>query len=364
MSDFWTNLTTLVRSDRLAFVVAIVVIVVVTAIVSRLVTRFLRKMLHYNKENNLPSSSIFVNIARAGIWIVGLCVLLSTCFNVNVSAMIAALGVGGIAVSLGFQTTLSNIIAGLQISLLHIVKPGDNITVSNNTGVVKDVNWWNTTIVNPGGNKILVPNSNIVSSVLVHRASANHGSVDVVVTAGGSEIERVSRSIEDAAARAAALVGPVEKAPAISYSAIVADGLKGSIAFAMEQASDVPAASDAIIRAVSPLVHAESPDEVERVLEEQLSQITGRLEGEAADAAAAPAASGQEAPLPPKPLVGEGGSVVDRAAATASTLEAALLGKQTAKRRIAAVLNNWRKGRHHGTPHPQGKGQKGPKGAK
>ncbi|NHM13435.1 mechanosensitive ion channel family protein [Xiamenia xianingshaonis] len=359
MNDFWTDLTALVRSDRLAFVVAVVVIVAVTAIVSRLVTRFLRKMLHYNKENNLPSSSIFVNIARAGIWIVGLCVLLSTCFNVNVSAMIAALGVGGIAVSLGFQTTLSNLIAGLQISLMRIVKPGDNITVSNNTGVVKDVNWWNTTIVNPGGNRILVPNSSIVSSVLVHRASANHGSVDVVVTAGGSEIERVSRSIEDAAASAAALVGPVEKAPTISYSAIVADGLKGSIVFAMEQASDVPAAIDAIIRAVSPLVRAESPDEVERVLEES-SQIIGQLEDQATDAAAAKAAEGgQEALAASEPLADAGGSVVDRAAAaTASTLEAALLGKQTAKRRIAAVLNTWRKGRHHGTPHPQGKGPK------
>ena len=69
----------------------------------------------------------------------GASVILDTIFNVNTSSIIAALGVGGIAVSLGFQDTLANLIGGLQVTFMGIVKPGDNIEVGSETGVVQDV---------------------------------------------------------------------------------------------------------------------------------------------------------------------------------------------------------------------------------
>lgn len=47
---------------------------------------------------------------------VGGSVMLSTCFGIDVSAAITALGIGGIAISLGFQDTISNLIGGVQVS--------------------------------------------------------------------------------------------------------------------------------------------------------------------------------------------------------------------------------------------------------
>ena len=79
----------------------------------------MRKMLHYNEEKNLPSSSIFVNIARGAVWLLGVCIMLSTCYGVDVSAAITALGIGGIAISLGFQDTIANLIGGLQAAAHH-----------------------------------------------------------------------------------------------------------------------------------------------------------------------------------------------------------------------------------------------------
>ena len=93
------------------------------------------------------------------MWITGVCIMLSTCFRVDVSAAITALGIGGIAISLGFQDTLSNLIGGLQVSLLRIIKPGDNIEVGSSTGVVKDITWRHTTIRNGAGEEVLIPNS-------------------------------------------------------------------------------------------------------------------------------------------------------------------------------------------------------------
>ena len=58
--------------------------------------------------------------------------------------------------SLGFQDTLSNLIGGLQVSLLRIIKPGDNIEVGSATGVVKDITWRHTTIRNGAGEEVLL----------------------------------------------------------------------------------------------------------------------------------------------------------------------------------------------------------------
>ena len=85
-----------------------------TAIAARVATRILKRYL--NQESNpLPPSSIIINIARGVIWATGGASASTpdACFGVNANALVAALGVGGIAVSLGFQDTLSNLIGGL-----------------------------------------------------------------------------------------------------------------------------------------------------------------------------------------------------------------------------------------------------------
>ncbi len=105
----------------------------------------------------MPSSSIFVNIARGAVWLMGVCIMLSTCFGVDVSAAITALGIGGIAISLGFQDTISNLIGGLQVSLLRIIKPGDNIEVGSSSRRGEGHYLRHTTIRNGEGEEVRHP---------------------------------------------------------------------------------------------------------------------------------------------------------------------------------------------------------------
>ena len=132
----------IVHVDWLTTALAAAVILAVTAIFARLTVRFMRKMLHYNEEKNLPSSSIFVNIARGAVWLLGVCIMLSTCYGVDVSAAITALGIGGIAISLGFQDTIANLIGGLQVSLLRIIKPRISIVHDIYFNLIQYVNVY------------------------------------------------------------------------------------------------------------------------------------------------------------------------------------------------------------------------------
>ncbi len=107
----------------------------------------------------LPAGSILGNIARVVVYVVGAAMICNVCFNYDLTAFIAALGVGGIAVSLGFQDTLSNLFGGLQVSLGKLVHPSDYIEVVGKTGKVADITWRHTLLNDPDGTLHVIPNS-------------------------------------------------------------------------------------------------------------------------------------------------------------------------------------------------------------
>ena len=246
------RLESFVRSEWFITAISAVVILVVTALVSWSITKFLRKLLQQD-NSLLPSSSIFINIARAAVWILGVCVMLATCFNVNVSAAIAALGVGGIAISLGFQDTISNLIGGLQVSLMKIVKPGDNIELNNETGVVKDVTWRHTTIVNPKNETVIIPNSIIGKNALTKLPPTTLVSIKFVVRSDGRNLDAVAAAIEAACEEAAGTVVKLTQKPKASFSEITDFGFSGTVSFKVSSASKASEASDAAVRAIAPI---------------------------------------------------------------------------------------------------------------
>lgn len=241
-----------VRADWLSTALAVVVILAATMVVAQLATHFLRRILNFGEDRNLPSSSIFVNIVRAAVWVMGVCIMLSTCFNVDVSAAVTALGIGGIAVSLGFQDTISNLIGGLQVSLMRIVKPGDNIQVSGSTGVVKDVTWRHTTITNSKGQEIIIPNSTINKTALVQLPPLSKITVPFVVKGAGQDLDVVAANVEKAAFSAASGVGKVAKEPKVWFTEVTDAGFAGSVILYMEDDGCSAEATDAVVRAMAP----------------------------------------------------------------------------------------------------------------
>lgn len=268
MNQIEQHIESFIRSDWLITVLSAIVILLITAVLVRVVAKFLRHLLRFNEEKNLPSSSIFVNIGRAAVWVLGICIMLSTCFNVDVSAAITALGIGGIAISLGFQDTLSNLIGGLQVSLMRIIKPGDNIEVGTSSGVVKDVTWRHTTIRNAKGEEVIIPNSIINKTALVHLPPVNQVKIPIVVATDGEHLGEVSEAIRQAAWTAAQGVGKVSKEPTVTFSEILDAGFKGLIVFRMADSRTTARATDAVLRAVAPLTRTSAAKRAEEVLEQ------------------------------------------------------------------------------------------------
>ncbi|MGI6590270.1 MAG: mechanosensitive ion channel family protein [Eggerthellaceae bacterium] len=165
MLDFFSTVN---EQYPVAITIAVgVIIVFATWIIERVVYKAILR-LGKSDNNGIPASSIFANIARVTIWLIGIAILFKSCFNYDVTGLVAALGIGGIALSLGMQDTLSNLIGGLQVSLGRIIEPGQYVQVLGQEGRVRDVSWRHTTIVDAGGNEHLIPNSLINKNSLTN----------------------------------------------------------------------------------------------------------------------------------------------------------------------------------------------------
>jgi small-conductance mechanosensitive channel len=143
----------------------VITILSVTIVAGRIAVGFV--ILYARRvEGALPSTSIFTNLTR--LFAIGLLVVLQS-LNISITPILTALGVGGLAVALAQQSTLSNLFSGLQIIASRQVKPGDYIKLdTGEEGYIADITWRNTSIRALPNNMVIVPNSKVASAIVTN----------------------------------------------------------------------------------------------------------------------------------------------------------------------------------------------------
>ena len=113
----------------------------------------------------LPSARVLDTIAQVGVFVLGALVTLST-IGISTTPVLAALGVGGLAVGLALQDTLANLFAGFHLLVSRQVRPGDFVRLaSGEEGYVEDITWRYTTIRRLPNDLVIVPNAELASGV-------------------------------------------------------------------------------------------------------------------------------------------------------------------------------------------------------
>jgi small-conductance mechanosensitive channel len=140
-------------------------------------------------------------MARVLLVTISLIMLLSL-YNINVNAMIAALGVGGLALSLAAQDTLSNIISGIMIMLDQPFRVGDRIEIRGlgTWGDVVDIGLRSTRIRTRDNRLVIVPNNSISTDQIVNYTYPDpQYRIQIEIGVGyGQDIEKVRKIIIDA----------------------------------------------------------------------------------------------------------------------------------------------------------------------
>ncbi len=141
-------------------------------------------------------------IAVGGIYVLGGMLVLDV-LNVNISPIIAGLGLGGLAVALAIQPTLSNLFAGTYVMTEGVVKEGDYIELENGVaGYVIDVGWRSVRLRTWSNNLVVIPNSRFADTIMTNY-NEPHPQVNVYLTCGVSydsdlhRIEQVCNEVMD-----------------------------------------------------------------------------------------------------------------------------------------------------------------------
>ncbi len=102
-------------------------------------------------------------IARIVLWSTGFLLILAN-LGVNISALIASLGIGGIAVALAVQNVLGDMFSSFTIYLDKPFEIGDYIIVGNHEGTVKKVGLKSTRVIALQGEEIVISNNELTST--------------------------------------------------------------------------------------------------------------------------------------------------------------------------------------------------------
>ncbi|MCS6807271.1 MAG: mechanosensitive ion channel family protein [Candidatus Kapabacteria bacterium] len=136
-----------------------------------ILTKVLKMLVRIQAENE-HSRVAAVSLTRRAIEIVVYTVafvMVLRSFGVDIAPIVTALGVGGLAVALALQDTLSNLFAGIYITLARQICVGDYIRTSDGfEGYVRDIGWRNTVIEMLEMNCVLIPNNKLAQAIVIN----------------------------------------------------------------------------------------------------------------------------------------------------------------------------------------------------
>jgi small conductance mechanosensitive channel len=195
----WDEVVVMVKTTGVDFAINLataIVIFYVGRLVVRLTTKALRKVMDaQNVDKTLVSFvSNFVNM----MLLVVVAIAAIDALGVQSTSFIAILAAAGLAIGLALQGSLSNFASGVLIVLFRPYKVGDFIEGAGVSGSVVDVQIL-TTILKTGDNKqIIVPNSQIMGSIITNYSAHDTRRVDMVVAVSyDDDLDKVRKVLEE-----------------------------------------------------------------------------------------------------------------------------------------------------------------------
>ncbi len=183
--------------NRIFFIIsALLLSLIIARILSVLVSRWLKVQKEFERTPRLISTVVSIVI-----YLIAFLMILRY-LNIEITPLVATLGLGGLAVGLALQNTLANFFAGVHIISDRPINVGDYIEMEGNiAGYVEDIGWRSTRIRTLPNTIVIVPNSRIAESVITNNYMPVQ-EMSIVLQCGvayGSDLEKVEKVTVDVA---------------------------------------------------------------------------------------------------------------------------------------------------------------------
>lgn len=199
LSVDWGQLVELLKTQgvELAINVAIAIaIFYIGKFVVAMIVRGMRKVMQ-KQEIDKTLETFVSNLVRMVLMVIVIIAAISA-LGIETTSFIAIFGAAGLAVGLALQGSLSNFAAGVLIVLFRPYRVGDFIEGAGIAGVVEQVQIL-TTVLRTGDNKrIIVPNGQIMDSIITNYSANDTRRVDMVVGVSyDDDLDKVRSVLED-----------------------------------------------------------------------------------------------------------------------------------------------------------------------
>ena len=195
----WAELWTQVQSTGVSFLVKVaiaIVIFVVGRIVARAIANGIRKLMHAQEVDKILETFV----SNLAYWAMMTFVIIAaiTQLGIATTSLIAIMGAAGLAVGLALQGSLANFAAGVLIVMFRPYRVGDFVEVAGIAGAVVQVQIL-TTVLKTGDNKqIVVPNAQIMGSIITNYSANDTRRVDMVIGVSyEDDIDKVRATIKE-----------------------------------------------------------------------------------------------------------------------------------------------------------------------
>ncbi len=198
-SDFSIGGITILQIFSILWIIAI------TFLVSRIIksgfeiyTYELKEKMHRKVDDTL--FNFLRKLINFSVYIIALSIILKQ-FGIEITPLLAGLGIAGIAVAMALKDTLSNFLSAIYITADRPMKLGDYIELDSKTaGYVVDIGWRTTRLRTRDHNYLILPNSKIAESVFRNYNSPKR-EMTTIVSCGVSydsdlnKVEKVALSV-------------------------------------------------------------------------------------------------------------------------------------------------------------------------
>jgi small conductance mechanosensitive channel len=151
-----------------------VCVFLVALIVTWPVRGLIRKRIHKRAGQNLRAdtlSKLLMSVAGFVVWFLAAIQILKEGLGVDVTSILAAAGVLGVAVGFGAQSLVKDVISGFFLLLENQFSVGEDVTIDGYTGTVEELGLRSTRIRGEKTGVLIVPNGAITKVVNLSRGN-------------------------------------------------------------------------------------------------------------------------------------------------------------------------------------------------
>lgn len=158
---------------------------IATIIIAKILLRVIKKVLtkveqKYEKFTPLMLGFL-IKLIQVLIWILAILVVLGF-WGINLTPVIAGLGVTGVVLGFALQESISSIFSGMMLAINQPFGIGDYVDIGSTSGTVKAMDIMSVTLRTPDNKKITMSNKIVWSQVIVNYSDLDKRRLDM--TAG------------------------------------------------------------------------------------------------------------------------------------------------------------------------------------